>query len=536
MELTLSSTISQDIAELERYLPRANNAAFNSLPRQHDDLCLPNTRVDILDEIKTWAGRQDDRNIFWLNGLAGTGKSTIARTIAREYYCKERLGASFFFSRGDGDASNARKFFTTIALQLADKSPDLKRYICEATAKHSNIAHEALQDQWHHLILVPLLKLDSSFSPFLIIVVDALDECEDQKNVQTIVRLFTEVRSLSKVRLRVFMTSRPEVPIRHGFSQVPHSEHQDFILHNISPQIIDHDITVFFEHQFKTLRQDRGLPGDWPSHQSITVLVQKAAGLFIWAATACRFLSQGGQFIARRLSSLLEGSTSLSKPEEQLDKIYLTVLQSSIRQGYGEQEREEFCKTLKSILGAIVILYSPLSSVSLARLLWIPQDEVDGTLEDLHSILDIPEDQSLPIRLHHPSFRDFLLDKDRCRDSQFSVDEKKAHQTLANAGMRLMSERLMKDICRLRSPGTLAREVQRETVTLCLPTELQYACLYWVQHAQQSRIRLEDDGPVDVFLQKHFLHWLEALGLMQKTSEAVVALISLDSMHPVSGM
>ena len=41
-----------------------------------------------------------------MNGMAGTGKSTISRTVAHEYNKQKRLGASFFFSKGDGDAGH----------------------------------------------------------------------------------------------------------------------------------------------------------------------------------------------------------------------------------------------------------------------------------------------------------------------------------------------------------------------------------------------------------------------------------------------
>jgi len=430
--------------------------------------------------------------------------------------------------------SHAGKFFTSIALQLAATSPSLKQHICEAIAENSLIANLTLQDQWRQLILQPLLKIKTFPHPSLVIVVDALDECDDANDVRIIVQLFAEIRSLNLLRLRVFMTSRPEIPIRHGFYQVPDSEHQDFILHSISPQVINDDISLFFEDQFRIFRQERRMAADWPGQKSIGVLVQKAAGLFIWAATACRFIHEGQRYTQRRLSLLLEGSPFLTKPEKRLDEIYLTVLKSSISQDYEEQERAELCEALKTILGTIVTLYSPLSLLSLAGLLRMPTQEMGQTLDDLHSILDIPEDQSLPIRLHHPSFRDFLLDNERCNDSQFSVDDKKAHGALADACIQLMSESLRKDICGLHTPGTIATDVQ-QTVTQCLPTELQYACLSWVQHAQKSGIRLEDDRQVHTFLQKHLLHWLEALSLMQKTSEAVLALISLDSMNLVSG-
>jgi len=536
MVLTRFSSILQDIADLDRYLqklPHADNAAFNSFERQHEDLCLQNTRVEILDMIKTWAGGQDDRNIFWLSGLAGTGKSTIARTIARLFYDHKSLGASFFFSKGGGDASHAGKFFTSIALQLAEKSPSLRRHICDAIAENSRIANQTLRDQWRQLILQPLLKTNDFLLPSLLIVVDALDECDDPNDVRIIVRLFAEVRSLNRVRLRVFMTSRPETPIRHGIYQVPDSEHQDFILHNISPQVVHDDISLFFKHHFSIIRQERRLPADWPGHQSIRLLVQKAAGLFIWAATAYLFIREG-KYTERRLSRLLERSTFSTKPEKHLDEIYLTVLKSSIIQD-DEEERAELCEALRTTLGTIAVLFAPLSLLSLTILLRMSVQAVGETLNDLHSILDIPEDQSLPIRLHHPSFRDFLLDKERCNDSQFSVDEKKAHGALADACIQLMSKRLGRNICGLCSPGTLASQGYHETVRQHLPMELQYACLYWVQHAQNGGIRLEDHGLVHLFLQEHLLHWLEVLGLMLKSSEAVLALISLDSMDPVSG-
>ncbi|KAJ2901564.1 hypothetical protein MKZ38_001697 [Zalerion maritima] len=63
--------------------------------------------------------------IFWLSGMAGTGKSTISRTVARAFSGKQRLGGSFFFKRGDGDRGKAAKFFTTIAAQLVLDDPAL---------------------------------------------------------------------------------------------------------------------------------------------------------------------------------------------------------------------------------------------------------------------------------------------------------------------------------------------------------------------------------------------------------------------------
>jgi hypothetical protein len=97
-----------------------------------------------------------------------------------------------------------------------------------------------------------------------------------------------------------------------------------------------------------------------------------------------------------------------------------------------------------------------------------------------------------------------------------------------------MSDKLERDICGLRVPGALARDVQGERIEQCLPAELQYACRFWVQHLRKSETKLLDNGQVHVFLQEQLLHWLEALSLMRKTSEGVLAIISLESLVVVS--
>jgi archaellum biogenesis ATPase FlaH len=150
--------------------------------------------------------------IFWLSGLAGTGKSTISRTVARRYSEQKRLGASFFFSKGDGDVSHAGKFFTSLALQLAKSIPSLQKQICDAIVKQSDVANLSLLDQWRQLILGPLSRLKERQQSY-VLVIDALDECESDNNVQIILKFLAEARSLETVRLRVFLTSRPEVPI-----------------------------------------------------------------------------------------------------------------------------------------------------------------------------------------------------------------------------------------------------------------------------------------------------------------------------------
>ena len=517
-------------------LPRAEDAPFNSYAKQHEPICLPNTRVDLLQEIYSWADGQDERCIFWLSGLAGTGKSTIARTVARSYYDKQRLAASFFFSRGGGDVGHAGKFVTSLAVQLARNVPVLKQHISDAVVERDDIASQSLRDQWQHLVLRPLSKLHEpeAGQRRYIIVIDALDECDNDSNIRIIVQLLAKARSLTKVRVRVLLTSRPEVPIRHGFRQVPEAEHQDVVLHNISRSIIDCDIALFLEHNLQLIAQERCLCAGWPGAEIVVQLVQSAGGLFIWAATACRFIQEGKRFAAKRLETILcNRDTTSVAPERHLNEIYTTVLKNSI-QDYADEEKEEQCRALRYIIGSIAVLFSPLSAQSLDQLL----DVVEGvrlTLEDLHAILDIPNNRNRPVQLHHPSFRDFLLDSKRCGDDRFYVDEKSTHKKLAHCCLKLMStpSGLRQDMCNLSDPRVLRREIDEETIHRNLPPELQYACRYWVDHLERSGRSIKDGDTTHCFLKKHLLHWLEAMSLLHETSLCVRLLARLQALATV---
>jgi hypothetical protein len=571
-------------------LPHAADAAFNSFAKRHEPACLPNTRVALLDEIYSWAEELDERCVFWLSGLAGTGKSTIARTVARRYQDEQRLAASFFFSRGGGDVGHAGKFITSIARQLADNVPASRQHISKAIAERSDFAGQSPRDQWRLLVLDPLSKLGDNDCPgSFLLVVDALDECDKEDDIGMIVQLLATAPSLSRARLRVFLTSRPEVPIRHGFRNVSDTRHQDFVLHNISPSIVDRDISLFLGHSLGCLAMDRNLR-DWPSESDVETLVRNAGGLFIWAATASRFIKEA-PFVEERLRTLLRNGPSATvdndsrtiydtvlqltitnliwytggvlawvaialglvcnqasieewlygilvgravTPQRRLDWMYITILQGCATPAWSIREKLDFYNKLRYVLGSTVTLLSPLPIAPLSRLLHVTETTAVQTFKDLHAILDIPKEATAPLRLHHPSFREFLSNKDRCSHSNFWVDEKLAHQRLANNCIRAMSSSLKQDICRMGAPGALTAELDRTQLEQYLSLELQYACNYWIQHLARSGAQLRDGNHVHSFLQEHCLHWLEALGWMGKVSEGLHAISSLMSMTGVS--
>ncbi|KAF8538282.1 vegetative incompatibility protein HET-E-1 [Trichophaea hybrida] len=530
--------------EQDRYLsklPCADGAAFNSRLREHEPQCLPDTRVDLLKQIMIWSNNPSGACIFWLNGMAGTGKSTIARTVARACADDGRLGASFFFSTGRDDVNHAAKFFTTLAAQLANSLPCVKTYICEAIEKNPDIFQRGLGEQWKYLILQPLSNLQdvSLNSKLHILVIDALDECKGEEDIKLIVKLLSKAKSLSTIRLRIFITSRLEIPIRHGFNAISEeAAHQDFVLHNISQSIVQQDMLIFFHHKLENIKKERSLPENWPEEGIIEQLAQRADKLFIYAATICRFIKHFKFDPKNRLSLVLNACTTRQSPTGALDGMYTQVLKHSVIGDCEEQEEEELSERFRQIVGSIILLSDPLSADALATVLHKATWEVEVTLDSLRSVLDVSESEDGGIRLLHPSFRDFLLDKKRCNDPLFYIDQKMAHNDLFLSCLHLMSKHLKEDMCNLQRPGALISDMKDGAVKSFLPLGFQYACRYWVHDLQVSDVKLHDNNQVHTFLRKHFLHWLEALSLMGKISDGVLMVRSLakESMYmPKSG-
>ncbi|KAH8807278.1 putative wd40 protein [Xylogone sp. PMI_703] len=502
-------------------LKPAKGATFDAYENMHCE-CLPGTRSYLLRQIEEWAESPHGKCIFWLNGMAGTGKSTISRTIAKLFKGKKSLGASFFFKRGEEDRGNAKTLFPTLVHQLVARIPELIDSIQKVVEEDPYISEKALGEQFERLLLQPLSTVHFDHTVTMVIVIDALDECESEGNIddiRAILQLLPRVRTLTRVKLRFFLTSRPELPIRLGFKEII-GNYQDMDLHDIPRADIGSDIELFLRHSFSQICEDHNFPLSWPGEDIIQTLIAKTVPLFISAATLSRFIGDRNWNPQKRLEAILaDQSAYISK----MSVTYLSVLkQLLIRQD--EWESHQLIQEFKKIVGVIIVLATPLSVNALSQLLNIEAAHISTRLDHLHSVLNVPRTSYMPVRLLHLSFRDFLLDtktKETRESERFWIDERAVHQYLTNQCLELMCHSLRKNICNLPGDGTERSNIDVNSINYHLPPELQYACRYWTQHLMQSQDPVTELIRAFPFLEVHFLHWVETMSILGIVSEAI---------------
>ncbi|KAI3567766.1 hypothetical protein IWW34DRAFT_874750 [Fusarium oxysporum f. sp. albedinis] len=510
-------------------LPIAEGASFDSHAEEHNPTCLPNTRQEMLDNIDHWIDDPNSKTVYWLNGMAGTGKSTIARTVAYSRSKRGDLGASFFFKRGEMDRGNLNKLMSTLAHQLALNIPEVAFFIEKALDVNPAIVRKTVKEQFKKLIQEPLCEAAATATTpsSVVMVIDALDECDQETDIRLLISIFSQAKTACP-SLRIFLTSRPELPIRLGFSEVQ-GAYQDLALHEIPAEIVEHDVIVFLNDEFKKIRHDfnstvgdeRKLPPDWPGRPIVQSLAQMAVPLFIFAATVCRFIGD-----RKRDSPSIQLRKVLDYGSQghvsHLDRTYGPVLRSLIID-VSENDKTQIIKDFKMIVGSIVILANPLSVWALSQLLEVDPEVVDNRLDTLHSVLSIPPTRKAPVRLLHLSFRDYLITNAR----EFRVDDRHAHQTLAKHCLRVMRGGLHENICGLSFPGTRRSMVDNTELEQRIPPQLQYACLNWAYHYMEGDPESKDSNEAHHFLTTHFLHWMEALSLMGRVKECLNWLRSL---------
>ena len=502
----------------------ASDADYRSGNREG---CLRGTRKAVLWEIERWLAGDVGRRIFWLNGLAGTGKSTIAKTFAEITFAGGDLGATFFCSRDFEDRSNLRMIFPTLAFQLAYRYPRFRVELIKDLKANPHPGRESLCAQMERLIVRPLKAAKIR----TLIIIDALDECRDEQPSSAILSILSYyANQISSVKF--FITGRPETWISSGFrleSLAPITE--VLKLREVKPEAVDSDIEQFFQTRLTSLtknRSDCNLAEDWPTQSDLKTLCENANGFFIYASTVIKIITSGTDLPSQRLALITSPpDDTTGEGRAVVDQLYTRVLE----QGFNNVQVEEYChySHFQHVVGTILLLFNPLSIKAISELLKHDTSYIYTIVQPLHSLLLIPAKIEDPILTFHKSFPDFLMDPERCKDEQFSVEPAAIHAEILLSCLNLMGEKLGRNICHLDDYAILSEVEDLATHQKDhIGDALGYACQFWTKHLlgvpSSSTYIQELERGIDKFFKVQFLHWIEVLALLKRLDTGVYAM------------
>lgn len=350
-----------------------------------------------------------------------------------------------------------------------------------------------------------------------LIIIDALDEIKDEEPTSALLSVLSHyIDDIPFVKF--FVTARPESRILAGFHLKSLESYTEVLeLDDFSRPLMDNDIKLFLRTTLvncSKYQSDCEGMEDWPNADDIDALCRRSGGSFAHASTILRFIASGRFDPQRRLATII------SLPEcAFLNSFHSLILERvACNADVGGKE-------LRIILGAVFLAFSPLSAKVLSDLLKLPQ--VSMILRHFNYILIIPGDEKVPIQVLHKSFSDLLTDPAQCPNQLF-IDPPTHHRGLLLSCLRLMKEKLKKNICDLDDHINLSEVDLSARREGCIGGALEYACCFWADHLTRisaGGIDVEEvQKEIDEFFTTCVLYWVEVLCLTENLSASIHAL------------
>jgi hypothetical protein len=475
-------------------------------------------------------------SVFWLAGLAGTGKSTIMKTLCQRISDDDRfLLASFFASRNSAERRDPYAILHTFAYELATTSDLIRPHVLSSLRAPQDIMQEHMHKQVEQLLAGPIHQ-SKLLKRTIVFVIDALDECVRRAGVEGGPLIEILAQSLQHLPVKLIVASRQGDALTNMFRSLgPVS----LRLHEIGLATVEADVRRVFDEGFADIRRKRAPSletGQWPSQSQLDQLVCLTGPFFIYAATVLKFVGAPRFSPEQRLNHVLERGSAISldssQPFLQIDKLYLNVLQSATVDDESGPSRANatLCRRIGNLLRTVVLLEEPVSIGTLAHLMGVSSHvvEVDSDVRALASVLLISpasgsERFSETVSTFHPSFRDFLVDPQRCSDVNFLVTPTAHQHELFYHCLQVLNRDLCYDICGIRKLNLANTDIQDlvERLASSVSEPLRYACRFWPVHMIGSSSLTE---PVSAslleFCTKHLFHWFEVLSLYDDLSFA----------------
>ncbi|KAF4612729.1 hypothetical protein D9613_011784 [Agrocybe pediades] len=494
-------------ATLLRTLEPVHDARYNSAYSTTVERrgCTASTREQILEDLRTWANDSTGAKVFWLNGMAGTGKTTILYSFCQWLEDNSRLGGNFFCSRSSASCRSLSKILPSLAYQLAHYSPAFRSQLCTILEDHQSPQTLNVGSQFKWVIETPFEKAKEAIPEGVVIVIDALDECENASET----RLFLEtlIKFASRLPVKFMIASRPE-PIIVTKMQSPGFSPSTIRLHDIEQSLVEADIRKYLEEALSSM-------APVPSEGVLDELARRSGKLFIYAATVARYINPEvvkPNLSERRLQAILDTSSPTAGLllYQEIDDLYTKILESAFNpKSYEHKEREHAALILRTVVCAM----EPMSTTALSVLLALRYEEIKNTLSRLQSVLHIQEGPTGLVSILHASFPDFLFDK--FRSLRFHCDPREFHAELSCFCFSVMEKELRFNICGLETSFVFDSDVPdlQEKIERNISDALFYSCKHWSNHLVKGSFAEDIHTKLVCFLATHLLFWMEVLNV-----------------------
>ena len=469
--------------------------------------CMEGTRKSRLKEIIDWVANRPEEeghlqgNTYWIYGLPGIGKTTLAHSICASLHDQEQLAGAFFCRRDDPNLSEPGNILPTLIYKLAGIFPPFRSIVANCLRKDPNMTPESTKDT---LLLDLLDKLPKHPNDFLVFVIDAFDECGDDRNRPRLLKCLTDAAARAPW-LRIIITSRPEVDIQQVFDGLPQSSYVGYDL--ATDQESSGDLRTFALRELELVARKRRFRMPWPEESLVIGVISRANGLFIFIKTLVLALAH-----CKDPTEILKANSagSASVGVEALYRLYSSILESRILHSNAEFQR---------VIGVLLTAapYRALCEDTIAELAGVSDDLVKMWVDDLSSLIYRDEGTNGGIRVRHLSISDFFVSDD-C-PSAYQINRERANAQLGIACLETMNCQLRFNICGFEDSRLANADIQdlQSRITKNISDSLQYSSLYWSNHLSFT----PDNNNRQVWesLKKFFeglcpLFWIEVLSIM----------------------
>ena len=426
---------------------------------------MEGTREMLLNQIMAWvADKSDTSNIYWIHGLPGIGKTSLAHSICKRLHNKQRLAGLFFCQRDDANMSEIRNILPALISKFAETFPPFRGIVADRLRSDPYLTSKSMTDS---LFLDLICNLPRHPKHALVIVIDALDECGDGQKRPVILKVLTEAASHAPW-LKIIVTSRPEDEIQKFFTRLPRSSYLRYDL--ATDQEAGADLQTFARSQFDLVAQMWCIATTWPEQPLFDRVISQANGLFIFIKTLVLTLTQCEDPEETLKAALHDSAGTGLRP--------LYNLYSSILKARRVPNNAEFRQMLGVLLA--VAPYRTLCDESVAELAGVRPNLVKKWLNDLSSLLYRDEAANGGIRVRHLSISDFFV-SDHC-PYQVNLDD--ANIQLGIACLKTMVAQLRFNICKLEDSRLVNADISDlpSRIKEHISDALQYSSLYWSSH------------------------------------------------------